>query len=287
MNGEATLGLILNGGQARRMSGADKGLVRLAGRPMLAHVIDRLRPQCAMLALNANGDPSRFARFRLAVIADDPPGFAGPLAGVLAGLEFCAAGAPRMTHVVTLAADTPFAPRDLVVRLDAARQTSGAAIAVAASGGRAHHVASLWPVGLAPALRNALTNEGLRRVEAFAGRFPVAVVEWEGEPFDPFFNVNTPEDLARAEAMLNQELGPGRVKQALGDELSRLSGGCGSAERRRRQPGPRACRRCRQRNGECRSPTSGRCIRPRASSRAASASTPSTFARPAKDSEVP
>ena len=204
MNGDATLGLILNGGQARRMGGADKGLVTLSGKPMLAYAIERLRPQCAMLALSANGDPSRFARFHLPVIADDPPGFAGPLAGVLAGLEFCAARAPPMTHVATLAADTPFAPRDFVARLHAARQTSGAVIALASSGGRAHHVAALWPFGLAPALRKALTNEGLRKVEAFIARFPVAIVEWDGEPLDPFFNVNAPEDLARAEAMLNQ-----------------------------------------------------------------------------------
>jgi molybdopterin-guanine dinucleotide biosynthesis protein A len=204
MNGDAALGLILNGGLARRMGGADKGLVTLAGRPMMAHAIERLRPQCAMLALSANGDASRFARFHLPVIADDPPVFAGPLAGVLAGLEFCAVRAPRMTHVVTLAADMPFAPRDFVARLHAARQRSGVVIALAASGERAHHVAALWPVGLARTLRSALTNEGLRKVEAFTERFPVAVVEWPSKPFDPFFNVNAPEDLARAETMLNE-----------------------------------------------------------------------------------
>ena len=171
MNGKATLGLILNGGQARRMSGADKGLVRLAGRPMLAHVIDRLRPQCAALALNANGDPSRFARFRLPVIADDPPVFAGPLAGVLAGLEFCAAGAPPMTHVATLAADTPFAPRDLVVRLDAARQTSGAAIAGLV---RQDHS---WNERRRPGLRNPM--RAFVDGEIGADAMPDAVVEIE------------------------------------------------------------------------------------------------------------
>jgi molybdopterin-guanine dinucleotide biosynthesis protein A len=201
---DRTLGLILNGGLARRMGGADKGLVALAGKPMLAHVVERLRPQCAALALNANGAASRFAAFGLPVVADDPPGFAGPLAGVLAGLEFCACAAPAMTHVATLAADTPFAPRDFVARLHSARLASDAVVAVGASGGRTHHVAALWPVELAPALRRALIEEGQRKVEDFAARFRVALVEWPSEPIDPFFNVNTPEDLARAEAMLSQ-----------------------------------------------------------------------------------
>jgi molybdopterin-guanine dinucleotide biosynthesis protein A len=207
---ELTLGLILDGGLARRMGGADKGLVVLAGRPMLARVIERIRPQCAALALSANGDPARFASFGLPVLADDPPDFAGPLAGILAGLEFCARCAARhMTHVASLPADAPFAPIDFVARLHEARRAAGAEIAVAESGGRTHYVAALWPVALAAPLRRALEAEALRRVEGFAARFGLAPAEWPSEPFDPFFNVNAPEDLALAETMLRADLGSG------------------------------------------------------------------------------
>jgi molybdenum cofactor guanylyltransferase len=198
----STLGLILNGGLARRMGGADKGLIPLAGRPMLAHAIGRLRAQCAALAISANGGPARFAAFGLPVLADDPQDFAGPLAGVLAGLEHCGRLGAAMTHVATLPADAPFAPHDFVARLHEARRASGAAIAVAASGGRMHPVAALWPVALASDLRRALAQEGLRKVEAFAARFPLALAEWPCEPVDPFFNVNSPADLARAEALM-------------------------------------------------------------------------------------
>ncbi len=199
---DATLGLVLDGGLARRMGGVDKGLVMLAGRPMLMHVIERLRPQCGALAISANGDPARLAPFGLTVVADDPPDFSGPLAGVLAGLEHCARRAPQMTHVATLPADAPFAPENFVARLHGARRGSGAAIAVGASGGRVHHVAALWPADLAAELRRALAGEGLRKVESFAQRFSVALVEWPCESVDPFFNVNTAEDLARAEALI-------------------------------------------------------------------------------------
>jgi molybdenum cofactor guanylyltransferase len=200
---DSTFGLILDGGLGRRMGGADKGLVTLAGRPMLAHVIETLRPQCAELAISANGDPARFARFGLPVFADDPPDFSGPLAG----LDFCARRAPEMTHVATLPADAPFAPENFVARLHEARRASGAPIAVAASGGRRHHVTALWPVALAAELRRALADGGLRKVESFAERFSVAVVDWPCEPADPFFNVNTSEDLARAEALIRASSG--------------------------------------------------------------------------------
>jgi molybdenum cofactor guanylyltransferase len=199
---DLTLGLILDGGLARRMGGADKGLLALGGKPMLAHVVERLRPQCGALVLSANGDPARFASFGMPVVADDPSGFAGPLAGVLAGLEFCTRSLSRATHVASLAADMPFAPRDFVVRLREARRAAGAEVAVAASGGRTHHVAALWPVDCAAALRRALEQDGVRKVESFAARLRVAVAEWPSEPLDPFFNVNAVEDLELAEAML-------------------------------------------------------------------------------------
>ncbi len=199
---DLTLGLILDGGLARRMGGTDKGLVLLAGRPMLAHAIERLRPQVAALALSANGDPARFQAFDLPIVPDDPPNADGPLAGVIAGLDHCARNAPDLTHAASLPADTPFAPADFVARLHEARRASGAEIAVAASGGRTHHIAALWPVALAGELRRALADEKLRKVESVLQRFRVALVEWPDAPFDPFFNVNAPEDLARAEAIL-------------------------------------------------------------------------------------
>ncbi len=206
---DLTLGLILDGGRARRMGGADKGLSLLAGRPMLAYAIDRLRPQCAALAISANGDPARFRGFDLPVLPDDPPDFSGPLAGIVAGLDHCARNAPRLVAAASLAADAPFAPDDFVARLHEARRASGAEIAVAASGGRVHHVAALWPVALADELRRAVVHDGLRKVESALQRFRVAVVEWRGAPLDPFFNVNTPEDLARAEALLREASGAG------------------------------------------------------------------------------
>jgi molybdopterin-guanine dinucleotide biosynthesis protein A len=197
----ATLGLILDGGRAQRMGGVDKGLINLAGRPMIAHVIERLHPQVAALAISANGDPSRFARFGLPVVADSPAESSGPLAGVLAGLEFPAHPGSRLTHVVTLPGDTPFAPEDFVARLHGARRAANAEIVVAASGGRTHHVAALWPIAIAGDLRRAV-EEGLRKVETFAARYVVTTAEWPAEPLDPFSNVNTPADLAHAEAAL-------------------------------------------------------------------------------------
>jgi molybdenum cofactor guanylyltransferase len=201
---ERPLGVILAGGLARRIGGGDKGMIALGGQPMLARVVAALAPQCAGLVLNANGDPARFAAFGLPVVPDGVTGFAGPLAGVLAGLEWAAS---QSKDVATMAADTPFAPPDLVVRLVAARRAAGAEIAVAASGGRRHHVVGLWPVTLAGELRRALVEEGLHKVEAFLARHAVAAAEWPDMPFDPFFNVNTPEDLALAEKMLAGKAG--------------------------------------------------------------------------------
>lgn len=197
------IGVILAGGLARRMGGGDKPLVEIAGRPILAHVIERLAPQCGLLAINANGDPARFARFGLPVVADGVEGFAGPLAGVLAGMDFGAA--EGAAHVLTAPGDTPFLPADLLSRLQEARMRTGAEIAVAASQKRAHHAVALWPVGLRADLRRALVEEDERKVSAFIARFSNVTVDWPAEPYDPFFNVNTPEDLARAEAIAREE----------------------------------------------------------------------------------
>jgi molybdopterin-guanine dinucleotide biosynthesis protein A len=183
------------------MGGGDKCLRLLAGRPLLAHVIERAAPQVGALVINANGDPARFAGFGLPVIADSVGGFAGPLAGVLAGLNWAAAEAAESRYVATFATDAPFFPRDLVARLLAATE-AGADLACAASAGRAHPVFGLWPVRLREDLRRAVVDEGVRKVDVWTARHRLSEVAFETGAHDPFFNANLPQDLVRAEDML-------------------------------------------------------------------------------------
>lgn len=201
---EAVLGVILAGGLARRMGGGDKGLLRVGGQTLLARVIERLEPQVAGLALNANGDPARFSAFGLPVLADGIAGYPGPLAGVLAGMDWAAG--QGAAQIVTVAADTPFFPCDLVPRLQQAAEAQGQPIALAATpdadrGRLRHPTFGLWPVALREDLRTAL-GDGLRKVVLWTDAHGTATAEFPAAPFDPFFNVNTPEDLARAEALL-------------------------------------------------------------------------------------
>jgi molybdopterin-guanine dinucleotide biosynthesis protein A len=205
--GPPTLGLLLAGGLARRMGGGDKPLRTIAGRTILAHVIERLGIQCDGLLLNANGDPARFSDYGLPVVADSVPDFAGPLAGILAGLDWLAANRPGAEWLVSVAADTPFIPRDLVARLHAAREAVNVPLACAASGGWTHPVIGLWPVSLREELRHALTVEDERKIDRWTARHGVVTVEWPTEPVDPFFNANRPDDLTEAE----------RLHAALGD----------------------------------------------------------------------
>jgi len=195
------VGAILAGGLARRMGGGDKGLVRVGGAPILGHVIERLAPQVDAVMLNANGDPTRFADFGLPVLADSIQGYPGPLAGVLAGLEWTAANRRQARFVVTAAGDTPFLPRNLVALLVGAAEGERADMAVAASGGRSHPVFALWPVALAEPLRRAIVGEEIRKVDTFTARYRVATAMFDDQPIDPFFNINTPEDLAEAERL--------------------------------------------------------------------------------------
>jgi len=194
----ATPGVLLAGGLARRMGGGDKPMRLIAGRTILARAIERLAPQCDGLILNANGDPARFAAFGLPVVPDSVEGFAGPLAGILAGLDWVAENRPGMRYVFTSAGDCPFLPRDLVARLHQARRKNDAEVTVAVSGGQMHPIIAIWDIELRHAIRHALTVEDFRKVHAFVRRFRLAQASWPTEPLDPFFNANEATDLEEA-----------------------------------------------------------------------------------------
>jgi molybdopterin-guanine dinucleotide biosynthesis protein A len=204
MTAEDTLGLMLAGGLARRMGGGDKARIRIGGTTILERVLARLAPQCGRLIINANGDPARFADMGLPVIADSVPGFAGPLAGILAGLDWAATHAQGTAWIVSAAGDCPFLPKDLVRRLHEARITSGAALACARSGEQTHPVIGLWPAALREDLRRALVDENMRKIDLWTARHGIATADWPATPVDPFFNVNTPEDAEHAEALAAQ-----------------------------------------------------------------------------------
>ena len=194
-------GVLLAGGLARRMGGGDKPMRAIGGCTILERVITRLTPQCDGLILNANGDPARFAAFGLPVIPDSVENFPGPLAGILAALDWAAANRPEVSLVLSAAADCPFLPRDLVVRLSQALSDQTAQLAVAASGGQSHPVIGLWSVSLRHELRHALVVEDVRKIDRWTARYKLATVEWPATPLDPFFNANTVDDLAEAERL--------------------------------------------------------------------------------------
>ncbi len=197
-------GVILAGGLARRMGGGDKALVPLGGRPMLAHILARLDPQVRACIINANGDPARFSRYDVPVVADPIAGFAGPLAGILAGLMWAQRVRPDLTHMISVAGDTPFFPTDLVARLSRRRTVAPDEVVLAASGGRVQPVFGLWPVSLAADL-GAFLNEGTdRKILTFVARHamraePFSPIAGCGDSVDPFFNINSPDDLESAE----------------------------------------------------------------------------------------
>ena len=178
------------------MGGGDKNLMILAGKPILQHVLDRVDFDGRPVIINANGDPSRYAEFGLPVLADVIDGFAGPLAGVVTGLEWVVANHPDCTHMISLATDAPFLPFDLIARLEAgldARSYPKADIAQAKSFTRRHPVFAIWPVALTAALRHAVIDKGLRKIDDFTDRYKCNTVEFTGEP-DPFMNLNRPND---------------------------------------------------------------------------------------------
>jgi molybdenum cofactor guanylyltransferase len=195
------VGVLLAGGLARRMGGGDKPMRQIGGRTILERVITRLKPQCDELILNANGDPARFAGFGLPVIADSVENFPGPLAGILAALDWTAANRPGASLVFSAAADCPFLPRDLVARLTDALVNQNARLAVAASDGQSHPVIGLWSVSLRDELRHALVQEDIRKIDRWTARYQLATVTWPTQPLDPFFNANTMDDIAAAERL--------------------------------------------------------------------------------------
>jgi molybdopterin-guanine dinucleotide biosynthesis protein A len=199
------LGVVLAGGLARRMGGGDKARIRIGGKTILERVLTRLAPQCSAVIINANGDPARFADTGLPVVPDSVPDFVGPLAGILAGLDWAAAHAPAVADVVSAPGDCPFLPRDLVTRLTAARRAAGRPLACARSGEWRHPVLGLWPVALRHDLRRALVEGGQRKIEVWTARHGIAIADWPATPVDPFFNVNTPEDAAAAERIAAQQ----------------------------------------------------------------------------------
>jgi molybdopterin-guanine dinucleotide biosynthesis protein A len=199
-----TLGLVLAGGLARRMGGGDKAMIRIGNASILERVLERLRLQTSAIVLNVNGDAARFAAAGLPVVPDSVTGYPGPLAGILAGLDWAAANRPDVAYVLSVPGDCPFLPRDLVARLHAARINDDTELACARSGDWRHPVVGLWPVALRDDLRNALVIEDLRKIEVWTARHGIAIAEWPAQPFDPFFNVNTPEDATRANAIAQQ-----------------------------------------------------------------------------------
>jgi molybdopterin-guanine dinucleotide biosynthesis protein A len=199
------VGLLLAGGQSRRMGGGDKAFRVIGGVSLLERVIERMRPQVETLVLNANGDPARFAGFGLPVVPDSVPDYAGPLAGVLAGLDWTAEHRPDCPYIVSVATDAPFLPGDLVSRLVRGMEKSGADLACAASGGQPHPVIGLWPVRLREDLRRAVVVETVRKVDVWTARHRLATVPFPSDQIDPFFNANRPEDLTTAAALLAAE----------------------------------------------------------------------------------
>jgi molybdopterin-guanine dinucleotide biosynthesis protein A len=186
------------------MGGGDKARIKIGGVTILYRVLSCIKPQCSRVIMNANGDPARFADSGLPVVADSVPDFAGPLAGILAGLDWAAANAPASEWLLSVPGDCPFLPNDLVARLHQARAKADVPLACACSGEWRHPVVGIWPVGLRDDLRHALVDENLHKIELWTARHGIAIADWPDRPIDPFFNVNTPQDATRAETLAAQ-----------------------------------------------------------------------------------
>ncbi len=196
------VGLLLAGGLSRRMGGGDKALTQLGGRSVLSRIIDLAKPQVSELLLNANGDPARFAEYGLPVVPDVIEGYAGPLAGVLTGLEWISQNRPQCQWLATFPSDAPFMPKDMIAQMEAEVEKQGAQLACAITNGRSHPVVGLWPVALKNQLRKAMLEEEMRKIDLWTARYKLVEVEFSCDPVDPFFNANRPEDFGKAEELL-------------------------------------------------------------------------------------
>ncbi len=195
-------GVILAGGQSRRMNGEEKSLLKVGEKPTISWVTESLASQVETLAINANGDPSRFKFLMLPVLPDVVEGFVGPLAGTLTAMRW-ATTLDGITHIMTAASDTPFIPSNLVEKL-AATLTNENDIAMASSNGRIHPVFGLWPISLANELEHFLVKEDQRKIIVFAKRYNMNEVVFDTKGKDPFFNINTPQDLKAAQTMVGE-----------------------------------------------------------------------------------
>ena len=199
---ENIVGVLLAGGKSRRMGGGDKCLLQLGGKTILQHAIDRATPQVGNLILNINGDPDRFSHYNLNIVSDDIGNFAGPLAGVLTGMHWVKENHPECKWIVTFPTDTPFFPIDLASKLYDAVSNNKAELACAASGGRHHPVFGIWPVNLFAALKVAMEDDGIRKIDDWTSNYNLEVVKFEFTKIDPFFNINRPEELQYAETLV-------------------------------------------------------------------------------------
>jgi len=199
------IGVILAGGLSSRMGGGDKTLLSLQHKPILQHVIDRLAPQVDELIINANGDAKRFENFNLPVVADTVGDYAGPLAGILAGLEWITKHHPHTPWMISVSGDTPFLPLNLVAQLLKTVEKNKSLLAVVRTQGFCHPTIGLWKTELTQNLRHALVEEQLHKVDRFTARYPLSIVDFDHTPFDPFFNINTPDELALAERFLRED----------------------------------------------------------------------------------
>jgi molybdenum cofactor guanylyltransferase len=195
----SAVGILLAGGLSRRMGGGDKNLLNLGGRPILEHVIERVKPQVSPLILNANGDPDRFRSYNLPVVADVIDGYAGPLAGILTGMEWAAEHAPDCPWLASFPTDAPFLPQNLVRQLLEAVEREDAEMACAISGDRTHPPIAVWPVALRTQLRKAMIDEDMRKIDLWTSRYKIAHVAFDDPDMDPFFNINRAENLEEAE----------------------------------------------------------------------------------------
>jgi molybdopterin-guanine dinucleotide biosynthesis protein A len=196
--------VILAGGLARRMGNIDKAMVKLDSQPLLNRVLERMAPQVSNVIINANGDPARFSQWKLPVVADTISEFPGPLAGVLAAMEWAKEHQPQCKWIASVPVDTPFVPQDLIARFYSTVTDNDADLTCAKSDGRAHPVVGLWPVRLAENLREAMVDENLRKVDLWTGRFKLIHTEFETDPIDPFININRPEDIEKAKQILQE-----------------------------------------------------------------------------------